>query len=414
MKKAALYPLYFMLYTIACVSNAQEKCGLESQAQLHTIDLYSAEFTTAYESFYREHLQNPSRASTKLYIPVHFIIVSPVNSPIGSSQNPSNGRILSQLNAMNRDFLRLNADTINTPDIFSTGNPNIEFCMATTDPVGMPTDGITRYATNKDFQADEMAIKGITGWPRKDYLNVWVANISNLGFSYIATTTTLPNSILDGVTIDYQVFGGPGTGAKYPFDLGRTATHELGHFLGLRHIWSNNGCTGDDGISDTPIQNTSNSGCKIHPSPSCGNDGDMFMNYMDYSDDACLNAFTYEQSLYMRSILQGIRFSLLTSGKSMCDKEVATEETAAFKSQFSVYPNPFKDYLVLEYFGNKNEEVTIEIYDIFGKLIWEESQILLSSEKNIHNILANNIANSIFIFKIASKFKSTHFMIIKD
>lgn len=414
MKKVAFYSLYLMLYFIGSMANAQEKCGLESQATMHNIDLFSEDFIASYEKFYRENLESASRDGKKLYIPVHFIIVSPVNSPIGSSQNPSDARIISQLNAMNRDFLRLNADTINTPSVFSTGNPNIEFCFATKDPVGNPTDGITRYATNKDFQVEEMAIKGLTGWPRKDYLNIWVADITNLGFAYIATNTTLPNSILDGVTIDYQVFGGPGSGAKFPFDLGRTATHEIGHFLGLRHIWQTNGCTGDDGINDTPLQNTSNSGCKVHPSPSCGNNGDMFMNFMDYSDDACLNAFTYEQSLFMRSILQGIRFSLLTSGKSMCDEEVATEETASFKSLFSVYPNPFKDNLVLEYFGNKNEEVTIEIYDIFGKLIWEESQILLSSEKNIHNILANNIANSIFIFKIASKFKSAHFMIIKD
>ncbi len=414
MKKVG-FSILFSFFTAFPFAYTQERCGLESQSLINHIDLYAPAFDASFENFYRTISHEYNRDQKILYIPVHVIIVHPPNQNIGDANNPNYEKIVSQIDAINKDFLRLNPDTINTPSIFTKGRPNIQFCLASIDPEGNETDGITRYPSIKNFDLEESKIKMATGWPRKDYLNLWVADISSLGFSYIPTNTTLPISSLDGVTIDHDYFGGPGSGASEPYDLGRTATHEIGHFLGLKHIWYTNGCNGDDGIADTPLQNTSNSGCKKHPFFSCGNNGDMFMNFMDYTDDVCMNAFSFDQALYMRSILQSIRFSLLNSGKSICgDSSVGIEEVNAIKDQFTLGPNPCKDNLVLTYNGYKNEEVSIGIYDIFGKLIWHEDQILLSAEKNIHTILANNIANSIFIFKIASKFRSTHFMIIKD
>ncbi len=258
-------------------------------------------------------------SANTMYIPVHVIIVHKPAHGVGQGTNLSKARILSQIEVLNKDYSRTNADTINTPIEFSTGNASIQFCMASIDPDGNPTDGITRYPSTANFDDEEFAIKGETGWPREYYLNIWVAEIEDLGYAYIPSLNGLPNSTLDGVVVNTIAFGGPGFGAEDPYDLGRTATHEVGHFLGLQHVWRSNGCNSDDGFSDTPLQDDENYGCPVHPSPSCSNNGDMFMNYMDYTDDACMNAFSAMQANHMRTILMGIRASLAASGEAQCN-----------------------------------------------------------------------------------------------
>ncbi len=244
-------------------------------------------------------------SANTMYIPVHVIIVHKPAHGVGQGTNLSKARILSQIEVLNKDYSRTNADTINTPIEFSTGNASIQFCMASIDPDGNPTDGITRYPSTANFDDEEFAIKGETGWPREYYLNIWVAEIEDLGYAYIPSLNGLPNSTLDGVVVNTIAFGGPGFGAEDPYDLGRTATHEVGHFLGLQHVWRSNGCNSDDGFSDTPLQDDENYGCPVHPSPSCSNNGDMFMNYMDYTDDACMNLFTTGQKNRMQALFAG-------------------------------------------------------------------------------------------------------------
>ena len=249
-----------------------------------------------------------------IIIPVHVIIVHPPGENIGQGSNLSLARIQSQIAVINEDFRRQNADAINTPDAFPTGDAFIEFALAQIDPQGNMTNGITRYPTNEDFDEEELAIKDATRWDRDTYLNIWVApTLDDLGFAYLPGTLSLPNESRDGCAVLTFAFGGPGFATSAPYNLGRTATHEIGHYLGLRHVWRNDGCGSDDGISDTPLQDTSHFGCPTHPMPSCGNDGDMFMNYMDYVDDDCMNAFSAEQIAYMRQILNTSRSSLLTA-----------------------------------------------------------------------------------------------------
>lgn len=120
---------------------------------------------------------------------------------------------------------------------------------------------------------------------------------------------------IDGVVITYTAFGNTGT-ANAPFDLGRTATHEIGHWLNLRHIWGDQaGCTTDDDVADTPLQDNMHYGCPTFPQISCNNgpNGDMFMNYMDYVDDACMYMFTAGQSVRMDACLAGARAPILAS-----------------------------------------------------------------------------------------------------
>jgi hypothetical protein len=269
--------------------------------------------------------QKNLRRDEEIVIPVHFIIVHPPGQEIGEGENHSIARILSQLDVINQDFARTNTDAHLTPSVFPVGDTGIRFCLAAFDPNGQPTTGITRYATDLNFRQNELMIKTATGWPREDYLNIWVAELGEwLGFAYIPTTSNLPNRNLDGVMIRHNVFGGPGYGQPPRFNKGRTGTHEIGHYLGLRHVWAG-GCTGDDGIDDTPIQEKENFHCPTHPSPSCTNAGDMFMNYMDYVDDSCMNAFTIGQGDYMHLILNTVRSSIGESAEFRCIEELPLE-----------------------------------------------------------------------------------------
>lgn len=252
-------------------------------------------------------------------IPVHFIIVHSPGEEVGTGDNLSMDHILSQLQVMNEDFRRLNSDAVNTPAVFAAADSEVEFCLATIDPMGNSTDGVTRYPTNQNFDPNEFSIKQETNWPRDTYLNIWVApNIGALGYAYVPSTGFLPNAVLDGVVCRTSAFGDIGFATHPVYNLGRTVTHEIGHYLGLGHIWRNDGCGADDGFDDTPKQDDENFGCRNHPSPSCNNGGDMFMNYMDYVDDDCMNAFTVDQNTYMHLILNGPRSSLLTASDVVC------------------------------------------------------------------------------------------------
>ena len=277
----------------------------------------------------KEHLQSylsqrTSSPQDVIIIPVHVVIIHPLNEQEGQGANLSVDHIVSQIDVMNLDFRRLNLDAANTPPEFEVSDSMIEFCMASVDPQGQPTDGITRFATDDDFDDNEFDIKQQTGWPRDNYLNVWVdANIGALGYAYVPGVTNLPNPVLDGIVCRTSAFGGPGFSTHPVYNLGRTATHEIGHYLGLRHIWRNDGCGADDGFDDTPKQDEENFGCPSHPSPSCENNGDMFMNYMDYVNDNCMNSFSTEQGAYMQLILNSSRSSLLTAANTFCTIEAA-------------------------------------------------------------------------------------------
>lgn len=253
------------------------------------------------------------RAGTIYNIPVVVHVV--YNT---TSQNISDAQILSQIDVLNKDFRRLNSDASSTPSAFTSVAADVEinFCMANKDPLGNSTNGITRtYTSTTSFSSNDAVKSSSTGgkspWPTGSYLNIWVCNLSGglLGYAQFPGGP----SATDGVVIGYQYFGTTGT-ATAPFNKGRTATHEVGHWLNLRHIWGDASC-GSDYVSDTPTQYTSNYSCPTHPKPSCSNNGDMFMNYMDYTDDACMNLFTQGQKSRMRALFAsgGARASLLSS-----------------------------------------------------------------------------------------------------
>lgn len=321
------YSIFFLaimnlIFVQLCNSQSKAKDRCYTDIKMQTLYEDNPGYYESVQAGFKSFAGNAQNIkSTVVTIPVHVIIVHPSGQPIGSGDNLSLDHIQSQIDVINEDFRRNNADSANMPPEFPGDDSEVEFCMASTDPNGNSTDGVTRYVFSGNFDDNEFMIKNATKWPREDYLNIWVAgNIGGLlGYAYIPSTTNLPNPTLDGVVCWTPAFGGPGYATHSIYNLGRTVTHEVGHYLGLNHVWGggNGGCGQDDGISDTPVQEDKYFGCPNHPSPTCGSN-DMFMNYMDYVDDACMNSFTTLQGNYMQLILNTSRSSLLNAANTLC------------------------------------------------------------------------------------------------
>ncbi len=235
-----------------------------------------------------------------------------------SEQNIGEAQINSQIEVLNQDFRGQNLDINKVPAVWQdiAADARIQFHLARTDPLGRATDGITRTETpHSNFGTDDK-VKftprgGMDAWPADTYLNIWVCQLRRglLGYAQFpggAAST-------DGVVITHGGFGTNGT-ARSPFDGGRTTTHEIGHWLNLRHIWGDDdqGCNGSDFVADTPNQAGPNLGTPRFPHVTCGNapDGDMFMNYMDYTDDAAMFMFTEGQVARMDAALDNARLPL--------------------------------------------------------------------------------------------------------
>ncbi len=263
-------------------------------------------------------------ANEIIYIPVVVHVLYK-----GTAENISDAQVLSQIDALNKDFRGLNADKNNTPNAFKNlaGDARIQFCLARVDTQGKPTTGINRKKTTQDLFTTDDAMKydhqgGVSAWDSKKYLNIWVCKLSSRSLGY-ATPPGAPAD-KDGVVMAYDVFGTTGN-LRAIFNKGRTATHEIGHWLGLIHTWGDDNC-GTDYVDDTPTQQSFNFGCPVFPkmsSCSANGNGDMFMNFMDFSDDACMNLFTKGQVTRMRSLFaqQNIRNGFLAS--FACDSTVA-------------------------------------------------------------------------------------------
>ena len=230
----------------------------------------------------------------------------------------SDAQVESQIAVLNDDYRGANADRSKVPEVWSglAADPNIAFRLAAKDPKGKPTNGITRVQTTRDSFGTGDSVKtkaggGVPPWPTDRYLNIWVCNLGEglLGYAQFPGGPART----DGVVILYTAFGTEGA-ASAPFNRGRTATHEVGHWLNLRHIWGDKtDCSGSDEVSDTPKAQMPNYGTPDFPHISCSNgpNGDMFMNYMDYVDDVAMFMFTAGQVARMDATLAGPRSTLV-------------------------------------------------------------------------------------------------------
>ena len=249
---------------------------------------------------------------------------------IGANENIADGQVLSQITVFNQDFRRMSG----TPGFGSGVDTTIEFCLAKVDPNGNPTNGIDRVSRSVANYTSRSAIetaKAATIWDPTKYLNMWTfafggSMASVLGYAQFPAGSGLDGmgtdpcvdnlgggggASTDGVVCNYTTWGSrtifpAGTYAGTQYDKGRTMTHEVGHMLGLRHTWGDGDCTVDDFCADTPncdsdyYAGAGTGGCNAPVQ--CGNTRQI-ENYMDYSDDGCMNMFTQDQKDRMLAVL---------------------------------------------------------------------------------------------------------------
>ena len=314
--------------------NAQERCGTTAVTEKMMIDYPEyAKARAKVNSQTMQWIENHPNYNEKtiITIPVVVHVVWKTNT-----HNISDAQIQSQIDALNKDYRRTNIDAINTPNVWQgiAADTEIEFCLATKDPNGLPTNGIDRVQTTHgsfgmDNDIHTTSDGGADDWPNDDYLNIWVCNIESGLLGYASPPSNWIGDG-DGLVIGYQYFGRIGS-VQAPYHKGRTATHEIGHWFNLDHVWGGGwGSCGDDNVIDTPTQEQENYGCEAYPhNPnSCNTSntkGDMFMNYMDYTNDACMNMFTNGQKTRMLAAINQYRPNMLDH--DLCAGTVGVSET---------------------------------------------------------------------------------------
>ena len=373
--------LLIILVFAICNFSYGQKC-LSSQKRTQVLNSYPHlnDWIEENEAFTRKWIMDneqsmATRELIRLPVVVHVLWRE-------SQENISEEQILSQIDVLNKDFRKLNDNFNDGPQAFQSfgADVEIEFCLASVDPSGNSTNGITRTQTNVDdigmtnnfYQSSN---GGHDAWDIDRYINIWVCDLGDDGVLGFATPPGFADPIQsDGLVIGYQFFGTTGVAANSaPNHLGRTATHEMGHYFNLEHLWGpgDGGCYEDDSVGDTPLQETSSEDCSIFPSYdycTYSGDGIMYNNYMDYSSDECMTMFTQGQKMRMLAALNGPRSSLLNNNETICNLMTSVDNQEESTNVFSVYPNPTADYLYIE----STEDCCVKpinasIYDVNGE-----------------------------------------------
>ena len=337
-------------------------------------------------------------------VPVVFHVLYNV-----ANENLNDSLLISQIEVLNRDFNRRNPDTVKTRGIFKprAGSARIQFVLASMDPNGVATNGMihkattrTTFGSNSGQLADAMKATSTGGadpWDPTKYLNIWVCDLSVnnqdalLGYAfppYGHPSWTSGSWVADnrqGVVLHYKVVGRNNpraTGVIASANMGRCAVHEVGHYLGFRHIWADdqfvpNKCTLDDYIDDTPVQGigagfTCNLGVNSCIEPK--NDmPDMFENYMDYSTEACQNMFTRQQVSMMRKSITEYRVDLPI--KIDIVTKLYFFDTVVY-NEILIYPKSNSKKVMIEV---KNEDVLdqleVQFFTMLGQAITESIAI---------------------------------------
>ncbi len=340
------------------------------------------------EAYTRQYLaqQITARGSGSIIkIPVVFHIL--YHYP---SENISDAKIHSQVEALNKCFRKTNADTSQIPSYFKSlaADCEIEFQLAISDPRKRNTSGIVRKYTPIEEWRDDDKMKfssemGDDAWDTKSYLNIWVCNLRRL-----AGYASMPGGDVakDGVVLDFDVIG---VGGPTTYNMGKTGVHEVGHWLNLKHLWGDEYC-GDDNVSDTPKQGGYNSGCPTGKHITCENgpNGDMYMNYMDFTDDACMHLFTTGQKMRMRSLFAagGARHQLLSStGLSqplIFETPLPDEAPAWLHAQ--LFPNPATNEITIDLsYDTRWIGEVLTITSLQGQTVM---QVVVTSKKQTINI----------------------------
>src|ERR1700722_1126111 len=345
---------------------------------------------------FTKRLQNLDSPSSNNSITQSSVITIPVVVHViynSSSQNINDAQVQSQIEVLNKDYRRQNVDAANTPSYFQqfAADCGFHFVLAKVDPHGYATNGIVRKRSSvQQFNINDgikfTSSNGDDAWDADSYFNIWVGDLTGgvLGYSSVVGGPKAN----DGIVVSYKAFGTLGT-ATVPFNEGRTATHETGHWLNLIHTWGDADC-GDDKVDDTPPQQAAEYGCPSGIIISCtdGPNGEMYTNFMDFTNDACMNIFTQGQRIRMRALFEpdGVRYPLLSSmaltGTGLADTvDAVTEESSV--QLISVYPNPARDFVTVNMTDPNAIGSTIEMYNQVGQRIISQKISQLQFQVNI-------------------------------
>lgn len=328
-----------------------------------------------------------------------------------STQNVSDALVQGQINALNKDYRKTNADASNIPSAFASiaADCEIEFCLAAKDPNGANTNGIIRKQTSvaswtTDDKVKYTAQGGSDAWPAAQYCNLWLCNLGSglLGYAQFPGGS----AATDGIVVLYSSIPG---GSAAPYNLGRTATHEVGHWLNLRHIWGDANC-GNDQVTDTPTAEGPHysvngsgppTGCPTHPyhTNQCSGgspQGENWQNYMDYTDDKCMFMFTAGQKARMQACLAGSRSGLGPAAATKCGTTGINDVLAA--DMISIYPNPSTGEVTIGTELMNINTMDLVIYNALGEaVVTRKVQVPASKETKVD--LSNN-PDGIYLFEM--------------
>ena len=364
--------------------------------------------------------QNKNSKASSMIIPIVVHVIYRINhSNIGSGTNISDARILDAIRILNEDYSKTNPEFPNPPRntfLSYSGNPNLEFCLATIDPDGNPTNGITRTASTKtnfdpDNEANDMKrdnTGGKDGWDPSEYLNIWICDLAvsasggmTLGYAYLPGLPSWQDW-KDGLVVDFQWFGTI-QGASGD---SRTATHEIGHYLGLNHTFcesQSGGCCDNDNnnVDDTPAtdgvywgsvnNNTNNNTCNDLSYGFNSDLLDMDENYMSYSQDTWM--FSNSQVNVMNATLFGYRSSLINSNiTSNCSGIIGLNNLQ--NDQIKIYPNPTKGRIFIQNLI-KTTNNSIIIKNILGETI-----LTSESRESLVSLDISQLENGVYFIEI--------------
>lgn len=449
MKKYSAILLLTLAFN-ALLAQQVERCGHDLLMQQYETkypgfnQARNHSFEEARNAIYSNNRKAAVRPDSVLKIPVVVHLVYK-----NATENLHDSLVYNQIEMLNKSFRMTDPDTANVRAEFDTlrGDAHIEFYLTKVDENGDSTTGITRTQTNTqgffDF-ADLDKIKkpnegGVAAWDADKFLNIWVGDMSFngqpgvLGYAYPPTGgvdsiwpagASAPSSNLDGVVVHYEVFGDGNplaTGGQLVnvADRGRTAVHEVGHFLGLRHIWGDGGnplfpgppdCSVDDGIKDTPNagNNSQQTGCqnsKNTCSPQSGYDyPDMWENYMDYSEESCQVIFTHDQIAIMRYNLLNPRAGLAEEGERQNPSEPQEPSDSVnvgindvdVEMGLNLYPNPSSGLVNIE-FNNVKDNSTVSVIGIDGKVVANQN---VAANTNSLYLNLNELQSGIYFVRL--------------
>ena len=416
--------ILLLLLSISIFAQENKKCFTSELIQKELI--INKEYQNQISQVHKDNkkwLSENNRSKETITIPiVVHVIYRQSHSNLGIGTNISNAQIEDQIRILNEDFSKTNNEFPNPPRntfVNYADNPNIKFCLATTDPDGNATNGITRTMSTKNsfnYNTESNDMKrdntgGKDGWNPSKYLNIWVCDIASSGNSIVLGYAYLPglqswNAWKDGLVVDFQHFGTIGSASSS--SDGRTPTHEIGHYLGLYHTFceaSGGGCCDNDNtwgsnVYDTPATddvyfgsvnaNTNNNTCNDLLYGFNSDLLDMDENFMAYSNHTWM--FTYDQVSEMTGTLNGYRASLKNSNVSVnCTGTVSNEN---IDNNFIIYPNPAKDIISIE---TNFSSYSLKITDILGNTLLSKSNLSFNN-----NIDVSTLKNGTYLVELIS------------